>query len=287
MSLSPLSNGFMFGANLWNGGQFVSQVYSTDLVAFEDFSLSDNTNVICTDLLDSGPTREILGGNVPRADGQYITADYFRERTIEVRGIVKASTAALLDAYLDTMKKSLRAREGNLDITRNSVVRRYVATMTNFDGFDAERKGYHVTFCPFVARFTCKTPYGQDRSYTSMTVNLTASPTNQTIDNTGTIRTLPAFILIFTAASSVTVVNVKRIDVNSVTLDEIEYSGSIAANDILTFDSENSVVKKNGDQVAYTGSFPTLEVGSNIFTFTVTGTSFAADTTLRHKCRYL
>ncbi len=100
-------------------------------LSFEDFSLSDGTVMILTELLDSGATREIVGGNVPRGDGQFITEAYYRERTIIARGIVKKDTAATLDAYLDTIRKSLRAREGNLDIIdNNGTAKRYIARWT-------------------------------------------------------------------------------------------------------------------------------------------------------------
>lgn len=286
MPLAPTFNGFVYNGNLYNGAAAVEEVFSTDLVVFERFSLADNVNVVCTHLLDSGPTRELIGGSIPRYDGTFVTADYYRERIIEVRGIVQANTAAALDALLDTMRKKLRTREGSLDITRNGAAKRYVATLMNYDELFADRDGYHITFCPFVARFSCRTPFGTDRTYSSEFLTLTASPTNQVAVNAGTIHTQPVCELIFTAVSSVTTVNVKRVDGDGKTLDEIEYVGSIAANDILIFDSEEKEVTKNGSPQEYTGGFPVLEPDSNIIQVTINGT-FSADTTIRWKNAYL
>ena len=44
---------------------------------------------------------------------------------------------------------------------------------------------------------------------------------------------------------------------------------------------------KNSVAVDYTGAFPNLDVGANLITFTVTGTSFNANLTIKHKSTYL
>src|SRR4051794_3316108 len=105
-----------FNTALLNGGTTIATVYSTDRIVFEDFSLSDGTVMILTDLEDSGPTREIEGDSVPRGNGLYVTADYFRERKLTARGYVKAASASAMATQLDTIRESLRAREGALDV---------------------------------------------------------------------------------------------------------------------------------------------------------------------------
>src|SRR4051812_12808974 len=100
-----LFNANVFNAELFHGATTTETTYSADTLVFEDFSLSDGSTVIMTDLRFLGPTRELIGGPVPRGDGMYQTADYFREYTIEAEGIVKQATAALLDTYLDTVRK--------------------------------------------------------------------------------------------------------------------------------------------------------------------------------------
>ncbi len=270
----------------YNGG-LISEVLSTDLIVFDGFSISDNSAMICTDLLDSGPTREIIGGRVPRDDGEYVNADYWREKTIVAQGIVVRSTSTLLEAYLDTIRKNLRAREANLDITRNGVVRRYVATLEGMDQLFGERERYHVTICPWKASFLCKTPFAKARSYTNTTENTSTSPHTITIENAGTYKAKAVVYVIFSAASSVTAVNLKRYDSEGTLVEEIEYASSVSAGDILEFDGENRTVKKNGTQVAYTGSFLFADPGSSLFKLTVTGTSFTADYTVKLKDTYL
>ena len=287
MPSTPTFNGIVWGANLWNGGRSAMESFSSDLVVFEGFSLSDNDSVVCTNLIDSGPTREILGSRVPRGDGEYITGDFWRQKVIEVRGFVKKDTAEELDDFLDTMRKNLRVREGNLDITRYDTARRFVATLTNAEELFASREGYHITFCPFVARFVCKTPFGMDREYTANTFTFATTPRNETMQNIGTIEAQPVFIFIFDSASSVTAVNIQRVDTDGNVLDEIEFTDTIAAGDILEFNSEDKVVNLNGEQVSYTGSFPELAIGSNTIKLSVTGASFSATTTTKMKNRFL
>lgn len=279
-----LFNTKLFNTGMLNGGTTIATVYSTDTLVFENFSLSDGSTMIMTDLIVSGPTREIVGGPMPRGDGQYVTADYFREYTIEARGIVKMGTLALLDAQIDTIKKKLRTREGNLDyIDGNGTVKRFIATVDNFEEMFAARQRYHVTICPFVIRFKCMTPFGKSRTITSTSLSITSSPTVQSVVNAGTYKAQPIVTLLFSAASSVTVVNIA----NTTKGESIQYSGSVAANDILVFNSEQKTVTKNGTAVDFTGAFPSVDPGGNLMTVTITATSFTAYTTFTHRDTYL
>lgn len=273
-----------FDTAMFNGGTTVATVYSTDPVVFNSFSVSDNTNMVLTNLTYSGPTRVFLDGDVPRAHGKYLTASYFRETTITASGYVIQSTAAALDAYLDTIRKNLYGQEMNLDLTdTNGTVKRFVATVANFEKMFAQRKGYHITTCPFTIEFVCKTPFGKARTYSSTELPGITTNSNQSVVNAGTAPALPVFILVFTAANTVTVININ----NTTTGEQIQYSGTAAANDVFEFDSEQKTVTKNGSAVNFTGAFPTLNPGANIVSVSITGTSFTADFTLSHKTTYL
>jgi phage-related protein len=284
---------FQYNTALYNGSDERSVDPSTDLVVFDGFSLNDQSSTFTTGLVESAPSREVIGGNVPRGDGMYTNADYWRKKVIEVRGIVSKSSRTLLEQYLDTMRKALRERDQNLDITRTDdagatiTVRRYTATLINPEELFSAREGYHTTTCPFVARFECRTPFAEDTAYTVVSETITVSPTNKIVENLGSIEGMPIVSLTFDSATDVTVVNVKRIDADGTTLDEIEYSGTVAANDVLKFDSETKTVKKNGTEVNYTGGFPVLDTGSNIIRVTITGVSFSAVANYKHKNRYL
>lgn len=283
-------NESLYNTGLWGTDGTIAPVYSTDLAVFDDFSFSDGTTYTVTRMTDNGPSRDIIGGDVPRDHGRFITGDFFREKEIEFQGYIRAADAASLLTAMDNLKKALRKRERHLDITQGSIVRRYVATVVNFDDIFSGKEGYHVNFCPFTVRFACKTPFAMDRDYTATTITLSSSPQTLAVYNLGTAVAYPIVTLIFDSASSVTAVNLKRIEPSDgSTLDEIECSpaGGFAASSVLVFDSEQKTVQKDSAAVDYTGSFPTLEPGSNLLQFTITGTSFSAPTTERHKNAYL
>lgn len=279
-----LFNTKVFDTALFNGGTTNNVVYSTDTLVFESFSLSDGSVLVMTALRFLGPTRELVGGSVPRGDGQYLTASYFRELVVEAEGIVNKNTAAELDAFLDTMRTNLRVQEGNLDYTdANGTVKRFVATCDSYEDLFAGREHYHITFCPWKTRFKCKVPFGKARDYTSTSLSITSSPTSQVLFNGGTYKAQPVISMNFSAASSVTAVSVE----NVTTGDQISYSGSISAGDILVFDSEQKQVTKAGTAVDFTGAFPALEPNSNNIRITITGSSFTAYTTYAFKNTYL
>ena len=279
-----LFNTAVFNSRMFNGGTTIAEAYSADRLVFEDYSLSDGSVIVLTNLEDSGPTRDIVGDNVPMGDGMFITNDFFRERKIVARGYVKKSTAALLDAELDTIRKSLATREGNLDVTdNNSTAKRFVATLENYEELFADRQRYHLTICPFKASFVCKTPFGKARTYTSISLDTSTLETTQSVVNEGTYKAQPVVTLNFTAASSVTAVTLE----NETTGESITYTGSIAAGNVLVFDSENKQVTKAGAVQTFTGAFPTLLVGANLLTITVTGTSFTAYDTYKYRKTYL
>ncbi|HYH63805.1 MAG TPA: hypothetical protein VD866_03810, partial [Urbifossiella sp.] len=204
--------------------------------------------------------------------------------TLELIGYVKHTSAALLDAYLDTIRRTLRTPRGELDVTDAAgTVKRFLATVDNFDEMFAGRERYHLTICPFVIRFRCLTPFGKARGYTSTSLALTTSPTVQSVVNDGTYFAQPVVTLNFTAASAVAGATL----LNATTGESITYTGSLAAGDILVFDGEQKQVTLNDTVVDYSGAFPTLDVGANLLSATVPGSSFAAYATYKFRRTYL
>lgn len=276
----------LWGTNLFGGGEFAAEVLSSDLVVFDGFSLSDGDSLSVRRIINPGPVREINKTSVPRGDGEFLNGVFYRNREITVIGRVRAPTGADFNQLLDTVKAGLRTEEGDLDIIEEGLdPRRYVGTLSNFDGMLAERDYYHVTWLPFEAKFYCK-PFGHDRAYTSQTNAITSSPAPDAVMNQGTVEAKPVFVFIFSSATTVTTVNLKRLDMEGNVLDEIEYVGTIAASDVLVFDSENQQVTKNGVDVDYSGAFPLLDVGQNLFEYTIDGT-FAATVTPKYKRTWL
>jgi len=281
-----LFNTKLFNTGLYNGGDELTESLSTDLIVFNGFSMS-SSDIITEQFPESGPTREIIGGNVPRGHGQYRTADYFRAKTLEFSGIATAASAAALNTLLDTIMKALSPADGHLDITRDGVTRRFVATLRNPDTIFSGRQGSDISVCPFRCIFECREPFGHDVEYTAASESISIPSSNYAIQNIGTAPADPVFILIFDAATAVSAVNIQRIDGNGNTLQEIEFADTINAGDVLEFDSERKKVILNGIPQRFTGSFLELEPGANLVRIAIAGTSFSITATLKHKNAYL
>ena len=285
-----LFNSFQFDSRLFNGGSSNVATFSTDLAVFDGFSLADGTYMVVTDLQDSEPSRSLISGEIPRADGMYLLADYYRQKDVTVKGYVKASTRALLDQYLDTIRKNLRGRQKYLDLTRASdgAVRRYVATLTNPDRLFAARQRYDITLCPFEAVFSCMTPFATDRGYTSASSQaITSSPTSITFDNAGTVHSYAVFALSFDSATSVTAIDIQHLDASGSILEEIQVSLTFATGDYVVIDGEQKQVTQNGTAKDYSGTFPLFEPGTNLYKFTITGSAFNAYTSIKALQSYL
>ncbi len=274
---------FQFNTIQFDGAPSETTVYSTNVVVFDGFSLSDNSSLYLMKVGEPEPKKDILSGNVPRGDGSYVIGNYLRDKVIPVKCLLKKSTAALFDQYIDTIKQNLRGFQKNLDVTRLSdgAVRRYIATLQNGETL-FDRSAWNLTAMELDFSFVVKDGLGYGRDYTSVSAAVTSSPTTLVYENMGTYKSKPVVTLIFDSASSVTVINVN----NTTTAEQIQYSGAISAGDVLVFDGEQETVTKNGTAVDYSGGFPFVDVGSNNVRFTITGTSFNAYCTIKAKYAY-
>jgi phage-related protein len=275
-------NEFVFNERLWNGPQFGGDTASSDMLVFDGFPLADNVSAILLDVKDSAAKRELLTSKIPRGNGISINGLNEREKLIPARVLLKKSTGPLLEAYLDTIRQRLAAQDVFLDITRHGIERRYVATVVNMEELFEERSPRDVTKCLLNVTFLCKEGFATDRNYTSRSEEVTTSPQNHSFENTGSAPAPIIGILNFSAANSITAVVLK----NETTGVEIEAVLNISPGDVVRFDSENFTVTKNGVEVDYSGAFPELDPGMNVISWTVTGTSFSAYSTLKSKMAY-
>ncbi len=281
----PLFDSFLYDSGLYDAPESSgSSPYSSDTLVFEGFSLANNGTIILNNPGIKGPSREMNMGPVPRRDGMWISGAFFRNAVLEPVGYLRTSSVAELEALIDEINGNLTEREGILDYTRlDGSVRRYRATMTAFDTLFAQRQHYHVTTCPWAARFECLTPFAEDRDYTATTVEIGIAPFNHEVQNFGSIEAQPVIYLNFDAATSVTAVNIQNLTTGA----EVEYSGPIVAGDVLIFDSERTDVTLNGVAKKFTGALPELKKGGNLLRITITGSAFSTTTTIKHKSRYL
>lgn len=241
--------------------------------------------IISSIILDnSAPSRDLIKFNIPRQDGLGIVGDYFRERKIKITGYIKQDTAELLEDNIDTIKKGLMIREGNLYRKVNDTVRVIKATLTNPDQMFARREGYHITYCPFDLEFTSVEPMWHSLDYIA-NENLAVSilSFSETFDNLGTYKTDAVLTVAITSATAITGIRLT----NNTNGDYIEILRSFSGAETLVIDGEEKSITVNGVEVDYNGEFPKLEVGINSYTILATGTSIDYACTLKAKYAYL
>lgn len=277
-------NTFNFNTTQFNTLGVLEAATPPSPLVFNDYELQ-NSDIITQILIqDNTPERDFSSVLVPRGDGEIVTGDFWRRKIVKVSGFIRKTTNALLEAELDAMKKALAVAEANLDVTIAGSVRRYVATLINGADMFSDRKGFHITFCPFQAEFLCLTPFGLSPNYVSSSfLGQTSLSLDEEVTNSGTIRAKPVVILNVTAASGVTEITFT----NNNRGEAIKLTENISAGDYVKFDSETLEVTINGVLQDYTGSFPLLDTGANSFTIDIAGSSITYDLTVKHKTPYL
>lgn len=255
-----------------------------DDIEFDGYSLQ-SADVIAQDIvIYSAPSRELINYKVPRNDGGRLNGNYYRQRIIKVKGIMKAASRVLLEQAMDTFKRRMHTPEGNFDLKVNGEIRRIPATLQNSGEMFADRKGYHINITPFSLEFLALDPFFHDVDYTATTSeNITNLAYPITVENLGTIYARPVVTVIFEAASSVTSFTFRNLSNGKSML----ITRSFIAGDILVIDTEESSVTVNGVEVDYDGLFPTLDYGSNNCTLTTAGSSVQYTSTISFKRSYL
>lgn len=273
-------------------GEVTVGINSDDNIGFNGFGLS-NANIVTSNVSEySAPTRLLTKQPIPGDDGQIIEFDRFPEKIIKIDGTVFGSTAADLDNRIDEMKKFLSVGQRTLVVSQIGAilgqagghVRYYTATIVKPERLFAKKSGQDITRAPFEAWFVCVDPFGRDqaREVSSLFDQTNASVITE-IYNDGTYKTPPIFYLTFSAASSVSKVNIT----NNTTGEEIEVTESINAGSILEINAEDKIVKIDGVEKDFDGFFWKLATGTNNVTITVTSTSHTYSITAKHYNRYL
>ena len=278
----------MYNTNVFNVTPYntlfsPSGLAAQDNIVFNGYSLQSSTVSSRIAKHEVNPTRELLRNKIPRNDGMFIVGDFWREKTIRIEGIIRQTSAALLDTEIDNFKKAMAVREGTLDIKNSSgTIRRYQATLVNVDVVN--RENYNITFVRFSLSFVSVDPFGHDVNYSEeLFSDKTDLVSNEFISNIGTVRALGIYTLTFSAASGITAVQVS----NNTNTELILSTVNISAGDVIVFDGEQRIVTLNGTQIDYSGFFPSLDTGPNSFTITLTGTSATFTLSMKYLPPYL
>lgn len=262
----------------------ISTVADYDMLEFDGYSLQNASIIAQSIVADTLPTRELVTFLTPRDHGGHLTGDYFRERKVSVKGFLKANTGSELEILMNTFKRRLTKREGNLDWKLNDTVKRVTATLTNPEQIFSRREHYHITYCPFDLEFLALEPFWHDVEYSYDTQeSVTSLVLNGNLENLGTFESSSVLIILIEAASGVTALNFT----NTTNDDEIEITRNFVAGDVIIIDGETKSVTVNSNEVDYDGVFPRLDYGGNTYTVTMTGTSVQYTSTLKYKKNYL
>jgi len=277
-------NEIQFNEGVYNGGAPITESSSSDVFQFNGYGLQ-NLNIIVSDSDHStSPKRSVDTGELPRRHGVVIYDAQYREKIVTLEGHIKANSSSELEDLIKEIKKELSEIDGNLDITIGGETQRYIATLINSDDLFSERKGYHITFCPFKATFLCSEPYGHDVDYTIYALSgQTSTSVSQTMTNDGSADADPVFIITIVNMSGFSSLTVS----NNTTIQSLTISEPITAGDIITIDAENQIVTLNSVEIDFDGSIPYIEPGDSQIVIEVDSTSHSYDVTYKHKNAYL
>lgn len=253
-------------------------------IQFEDYVLQDDEHIASFIDAWSPPKRQLVTFPIPRADGGGWNGDYFREREVIVSGIMKQTTAALLNTQMDTFKRDLTVSQGFLYIKVNDEVRRIIATLQNTQDMFKKRESYHISFTPFDLNFLALEPMWHGIDYEATTFeDITNLSYPCEIEVEGSYMAQPVIVLIIDTATSVTAISIT----NSTNGDEIEITRTFAAGEVLTIDCETKSIAVNGVEVDYDGIFPELDIGTNEFVIDTTGSAILYTATIQYRKTYL
>lgn len=199
------------------------------------------------------------------AHGGAIYVAYFDTRTIVIDGTMYASSPSGVDTANEAMKATLipDGIDYPFYFKHPGITQRYVmATVLDYKA-DVDT-GRRIGMMPYQIQLGCDDPlFYIDNSNQAMALN-----TNVTVSNTGNVESFP----IITVTGIFTTLNVFGPNGNNMVFSV----STSAAGDVVTFDSGNRQLKKNGVDVTSTyssGTWPSAPKGNSTWRVTVgTGT---------------
>lgn len=251
-------------------------------LTYDSISLNDSNIVTKEASFEDMTNRHINYQKITDRDGSKFVDDEYNIKTITFTGIIKDTTAALLDDRIDDIKELLSRQEKNLDIEYISGTRRFVASCTRFD---TQRDHYHETFVPFTMEFVVSNPpFGKDLDTTtgsydglndSTATTVTLATDEKSINFSGTRRPLPK--LQFTINSCLGLKSIKFENLDNNDWIRVDQTNHYQDSDVLIVDCDNKTVQLNSTDVDYTGVFPEFTTGWTDFKCYFVGQSYNVD----------
>jgi hypothetical protein len=193
-------------------------------------------------------------------DGAKFLSANFNPRVIRLRGYIKDTTQANMEAAIDDFKELLNSTTKNLDIGYASGTRRYVCDMSRLTLI---REHFNVTFAEWEAEFVCaKTPFGKTLDTTSSEHTITSLATYAgSFVALGNYKPKPRIIITFSEVAGVNHIRLR----NTTTGDwiDVDNASGYANNDIVIIDCDQYTVTLNGVAWDYSGFFPQFQPTGN------------------------
>ena len=249
-------------------------------INFDGTSINSGNYIVKNIRHDSATDRDLFMYELTRESGAELVSTYYTPKKIIIEGIIKGTDVDNLETNVDTFKKLMSGKNKILDIEYASGTRRYIATARVIQ---IERDYYNLTYIPFSVEFTIPAGFGMDTAVTTyQTVSImvhTLEDTSLTIAGTA----VPKYNIEIEFASATNVTGVSlTINGDKITVDE-----SITYGQILVIDAENKKVTIDGTEKDYTGLFPRLQLGSNIYKIVTNSTSHSYHVSINYTKKYL
>jgi phage-related protein len=230
-------------------------------------------NIVCQEFDHEGLEHKQLDlQRLAVRDGSKLLNVTFNPRIIRIRGQLKYTTMALLEAGIDDFKELLNKTTKHLDIGYASGTRRYTCDMARITIL---RRHFNLTYCDFEIEFVCsKYPFGRTLDTTSMEYSISSLATAwESFVASGNYNPLPKITMTFTEVANVDGVRVRNITTGD--LIEVNKSGGFINNDTIVIDCDQKTVTLNGSAWDYTGVFPTFFPKGNDLRISMKGTPAA------------
>lgn len=228
---------------------------------------------------ESSAPREMYMYTLARERGSVMVDSRIQSKEITIYGRIKADNQQALEQAIDSFKELLSREDKTLDIEYATGTRRYRAYATQPK---INREFFHVSYAPFEATFIVPVGVGEDINATVSSIdNITLATKTGTLTVGGSTFPTPKIQLSIDSAVAATAVSFQC---NG---DKITLTKTLAASDVIVFDTENKKVTVNGSEQEYVGMFPKFAVGDNAWQIDVTRTSCQYDLLFTYTKKWL
>jgi phage-related protein len=209
---------------------------------------------------------------------EYALATQKKAKPIELDVVIEGDSLADLKSNLDSIKAVLNTRlDGKLELDLHTD--RY--WMVRFNRMDPNPGHRGTLIWKGQISFTAFDPAAYNNTEADSTHTIDANPKEVTETIGGTAQTYPTWELTADAA-----ITDETIEVENITTGEkIEWTGSLAIDDVLLIDSDTMYVTKNdvASMATISGQFPTLAVGEN----EIAVREFSGTLKITYRARYI